>query len=256
MVMDISKSDSEKKWYWRKRDSDERNGPVSTQKLLKLAKTGDLRTEDLVWKDGMSDWRKAKSVSTLSMQDILKEPESEESKWDGYYRYLGHFFYPARVLGPLLERVLYPIAYVSFFIPFGISKNYQKTVKEASKFSSYASAYLANIFIPVILISGILIPEGKRGRAVEACENKVREENNVVQLFGGSNPMIGGVADESSSYPGSVFDIGNGEYRVEGFVSTKRIASDETYGDLYKGSHFQCTVKVTEKETKVTSFLD
>lgn len=77
-----------------------------------------------------------------------------------------------------------------------------------------------------------------------------------MQLFGGSNPRIGGVADESSSYPGSVFDTGNGEYRVEGFVSTKRISSDETYGELYKGSHFQCTVRVTEKETKVTSFLD
>jgi hypothetical protein len=146
VVMDISKSDSEKKWYWRKRDSDERNGPVSTQKLLKLAKTGDLRTEDLVWKDGMSDWRKAKSVSTLSMQDILKEPESEESKWDGYYRYLGHFFYPARVLGPLLERVLYPIAYVSFFIPFGISKNYQKKRKGSVKIFFLCKCLLGEYF--------------------------------------------------------------------------------------------------------------
>ncbi len=79
--MDVGESDSDKQWYWSKRGSDERNGPVSTKELIELAKTGDLRAEDTVWKKGMSDWRKAKSVSTLSMQDVLKESEefSEES---------------------------------------------------------------------------------------------------------------------------------------------------------------------------------
>ena len=41
------------------------NGPVSTDQLRQLARTGKLRPEDLVWKEGIADWVEAKKISGL-----------------------------------------------------------------------------------------------------------------------------------------------------------------------------------------------
>mgnify|MGYP000423776672 CR=1 FL=1 len=60
------------KWYWSKRGSDERNGPISGEKLKELAEKGDLEPEDLVWTEGMDGWEKASSVE--SVQDFFVSP--------------------------------------------------------------------------------------------------------------------------------------------------------------------------------------
>ncbi|MCS3666924.1 hypothetical protein GGP77_001147 [Salinibacter ruber] len=70
------------------------------------------------------------SVHRSEIEPENDESESDESKSKNYRRYLGYFFYPARVLGPLLGKVLYPVAYISFFVPFGIMENYKKTSKK------------------------------------------------------------------------------------------------------------------------------
>jgi hypothetical protein len=53
---------SENQWYWAKQGSDKRNGPVSQERLEELAEEGDLESEDLVWRKGFDDWKKAGSV--------------------------------------------------------------------------------------------------------------------------------------------------------------------------------------------------
>lgn len=58
-------SASENQWYWAKQGSDERNGPVSRERLEEVAEAGDLKPEDLVWTKGMGDWKEAGSVEKL-----------------------------------------------------------------------------------------------------------------------------------------------------------------------------------------------
>jgi hypothetical protein len=58
-------------WYWSKQGSDERNGPVSGEKLKELAKEGGLEPEDLVWTKGMDDWKEAGSIEGL---DVIPSP--------------------------------------------------------------------------------------------------------------------------------------------------------------------------------------
>jgi hypothetical protein len=62
------------KWYWSKRGSDERNGPVSGAKLKELAEEGDLEPEDLVWTQGMEDWQEASSAE--GVKDFFASPPS------------------------------------------------------------------------------------------------------------------------------------------------------------------------------------
>jgi len=50
-------------WYYT--HNDEEHGPVSTGQLKQLAGAGKLRADDLVWKEGMSDWVAASRVGGL-----------------------------------------------------------------------------------------------------------------------------------------------------------------------------------------------
>lgn len=47
-------------WYYEK--DDQQNGPVSEGALLDLISRGELKPENLVWKEGMSDWARASVV--------------------------------------------------------------------------------------------------------------------------------------------------------------------------------------------------
>jgi len=67
------------KWYWSKRDSDERNGPVSGEKLKELAEEGELEPDDLVWTKGMNDWKEAGSIEDLEDLFVSPPPLPEES---------------------------------------------------------------------------------------------------------------------------------------------------------------------------------
>jgi hypothetical protein len=52
-------------WHWAKKETDEQKGPVSKSRLREMSNERDLDPEDLVWKEGMDDWKKAGSIEDL-----------------------------------------------------------------------------------------------------------------------------------------------------------------------------------------------
>lgn len=54
-------------WFYRAAATsiDDRTGPTSSSKLLELAKTGKLRPDDLIWKEGMKEWTPAGNAPKL-----------------------------------------------------------------------------------------------------------------------------------------------------------------------------------------------
>lgn len=63
--MSTEESTSDAEWYWSKKGSGERNGPVSRERLEELAEQGDLESEDLIWTKGMDEWEEATSIEGL-----------------------------------------------------------------------------------------------------------------------------------------------------------------------------------------------
>ena len=59
-------------WYYAK--GGQQLGPVATEELRALLRSGDLKAADLVWKDGMPDWSPAGTVSILK---TAKTPSAE-----------------------------------------------------------------------------------------------------------------------------------------------------------------------------------
>jgi len=51
--------------HWHYTKGTDRHGPVSKQELRRLADAGELQPTDLVWSEGMSDWRPARDVEEL-----------------------------------------------------------------------------------------------------------------------------------------------------------------------------------------------
>lgn len=54
---------SKEEWHYAK--DGQQFGPISAADLKRLATTGELSATDLVWKDGMADWKKAASIKGL-----------------------------------------------------------------------------------------------------------------------------------------------------------------------------------------------
>jgi hypothetical protein len=54
---------SEAIWYYAQDDRE--HGPVTAAYIAGMARTGKLRPEDLVWREGMEDWRPARSIKGL-----------------------------------------------------------------------------------------------------------------------------------------------------------------------------------------------
>jgi hypothetical protein len=59
-------------WYYTSKG--QQAGPVSSQKLKELADFGYIQPNDLVWKDGMSDWSPASKVKGLFRNTPAPEP--------------------------------------------------------------------------------------------------------------------------------------------------------------------------------------
>jgi cell division protein FtsB len=59
-------------WYYNREG--QQQGPISDSELRKLANDGTLKTEDLIWKDGMAEWRKAGSVKGLFQKSTPSTP--------------------------------------------------------------------------------------------------------------------------------------------------------------------------------------
>ena len=54
-------------WYYAQGDAE--HGPVTAAQLRALAEGGDLKPSDLVWKEGMDDWKPANDVRGLFSGD-------------------------------------------------------------------------------------------------------------------------------------------------------------------------------------------
>lgn len=50
-------------WYYSQ--GGQKKGPVDSQQLRQLAKSGELHPDDLLWKDGMAEWKPAKEAKKL-----------------------------------------------------------------------------------------------------------------------------------------------------------------------------------------------
>lgn len=62
-------------WYYAK--GDERVGPVSASDLKALAKSGELSPNDMVWKEGMAEWKSAEaSRGWLNRQSTLPRSDN------------------------------------------------------------------------------------------------------------------------------------------------------------------------------------
>lgn len=56
---------AESEWLYSRSDNDQQ-GPVSSKELHRLAKAGELRPDDLVWKTGMPEWLPAREIKGLN----------------------------------------------------------------------------------------------------------------------------------------------------------------------------------------------
>jgi hypothetical protein len=59
---------------WRCRIDGQEHGPLTDAELRLLARDGDLKPDDLVWREGMQDWRPAKGLKGL-FGESAKKPE-------------------------------------------------------------------------------------------------------------------------------------------------------------------------------------
>lgn len=62
-------------WYFA--DGDEERGPVTEAQIRALIGTGNLKQDDLVWKEGMDDWMPARDVPGLFQPAAAKKGESD-----------------------------------------------------------------------------------------------------------------------------------------------------------------------------------
>lgn len=56
-------------WYWHKKEDNEPRGPVDNDKLKELARSGNLKRTDKVWKSGFDGW-----VDAYKIEDLFKTP--------------------------------------------------------------------------------------------------------------------------------------------------------------------------------------
>lgn len=63
-------------WYYAQ--GDEEHGPVTAVQLRALAEQGKLRPSDLVWKEGMDDWKAANEVRGLFSQEVVDKASAAD----------------------------------------------------------------------------------------------------------------------------------------------------------------------------------
>ena len=62
-------------WYYAR--GNKQMGPVTAVELKRLAGVGELHPDDLVWREGLTEWAPARSVRGL-FEDETKLPAAEE----------------------------------------------------------------------------------------------------------------------------------------------------------------------------------
>lgn len=58
-------------WFYSA--GDVRKGPITEAELKKLIESGEVKTTDLVWKDGMEQWAEVRTVEVLSPRPIMED---------------------------------------------------------------------------------------------------------------------------------------------------------------------------------------
>jgi len=64
-------------WYYAV--NDEELGPVTAAKLKSLADAGTIKPDDLVWREGLSDWKPAREIAGLFSGEALSSPAAEQT---------------------------------------------------------------------------------------------------------------------------------------------------------------------------------
>ena len=62
-------------WLYSTNDDDQK-GPVSAKELQRLAESGELRADDLVWKEGMDEWVPANRLKGMTFSAPSPEPSA------------------------------------------------------------------------------------------------------------------------------------------------------------------------------------
>ena len=70
----------EQLWYYAKKGSTDRQGPVNQSEIEELLRTGSISSQDLVWREGMSNWQEIQTISEfagmVSVQSSAPPPAS------------------------------------------------------------------------------------------------------------------------------------------------------------------------------------
>jgi len=69
------KSMANNEWLYSS-DDDDQKGPVSAQELQRLAESGELRPDDLIWKEGMDEWLPASRLKGMTFSAPAPEPSA------------------------------------------------------------------------------------------------------------------------------------------------------------------------------------
>ena len=62
-------------WLYSTNDDDQK-GEVSAKELQRLAESGELRPDDLVWKEGMDEWVPANRLKGMTFSAPSPEPSA------------------------------------------------------------------------------------------------------------------------------------------------------------------------------------
>lgn len=64
-------------WFYMKGAN--KHGPVNSSRLRELADSGQLLPTDLVWREGMNDWKRARKIDGLF--DAVSQPQKQADPW-------------------------------------------------------------------------------------------------------------------------------------------------------------------------------
>lgn len=104
----IQTKEETKEWFYAKEN--EQIGPIGKNELLKLIKQDEVKGRDLVWTQGMEDWRKSKEVDilqtdldTVSLSDTSNINEQEITTFDALE---SNYFWSMIIIGSLITSII------------------------------------------------------------------------------------------------------------------------------------------------------
>jgi len=107
-------------WFYSK--NGQQLGPISDQELVNLSKNGGLSATDLVWKEGMPDWKPWREVSLLSSDPTPPNMPAIPQSFDGNVMVRQPSMYAPAPLPPNIPSYLWQsiVATVLCCMPFGV----------------------------------------------------------------------------------------------------------------------------------------